>query len=346
MIRKWEMVITYSIAHFIIDFACAIMLFSMLLGTETWYLCVLIYNFCAFAMQMPLGLIADKWNRNAIFACIGCMLVALSFGFIAIPMIAAIVAGIGNGMFHVGGGIDVLNMSHRKSSALGVFVSPGAFGIYFGRLLGKQHQISLLLILAVLLLITMFILITQYHFKKSFLSDNSPLSFQVNYSNGILLAVVCLFLVVCLRSYVGMLLNFTWKAQWQWAVILTCGVVFGKCSGGFVSDKFGAIKASAFSLGIASLLFLFAQNPIIGILGVFLFNMTMPITLWAIARILPGAKGFTFGLLTFGLFLGFIPVYLGLPPLFTSNISFAVASLLSLLLLFFGLKKGGNYQVI
>lgn len=39
--------------------------------------------------------------------------------------------------------------------------------------------------------------------------------------------------------------------------------------------------------------------------------MTMPVTLWAVARILPGAKGFSFGLLTFALFLGFCPSYLG-----------------------------------
>ena len=40
--------------------------------------------------------------------------------------------------------------------------------------------------------------------------------------------------------------------------------------------------------------------------------MTMPITLWAAARLMPGGKGFAFGLLTFALFLGYIPTALGL----------------------------------
>ena len=37
----------------------------------------------------------------------------------------------------------------------------------------------------------------------------------------------------------------------------------------------------------------------------------MPLTLYGAARLLPGAKGFAFGLLTFALFLGFLPVYAG-----------------------------------
>jgi FSR family fosmidomycin resistance protein-like MFS transporter len=67
--------------------------------------------------------------------------------------------------------------------------------------------------------------------------------------------------------------------------------------------------------------------------------MTMPITLWAVARILPGVKGFSFGLLTFGLFLGFMPVYFGLNPIIHTSLGFAMASLISLGLLLAGLRK-------
>ena len=55
--------------------------------------------------------------------------------------------------------------------------------------------------------------------------------------------------------------------------------------------------------------------PVWGTAAVLLFNMTMPLTLWAAARLLPQARGFAFGLLTFGLFLGFLPVAFGAPPL-------------------------------
>jgi FSR family fosmidomycin resistance protein-like MFS transporter len=69
----------------------------------------------------------------------------------------------------------------------------------------------------------------------------------------------------------------------------------------------------------------------------FLFNMTMPVTLWATAKIFPGAKGFAFGLLTFGLFLGFLPVYLGIE--INAPRLFALFAAVSLALLWLGLRR-------
>jgi len=67
--------------------------------------------------------------------------------------------------------------------------------------------------------------------------------------------------------------------------------------------------------------------------------MTMPITLWAMAKILPGAKGFSFGLLTFALFLGFLPVYLGINVPQSISWLFALLAALSLIILLTGLRK-------
>ena len=118
------------------------------------------------------------------------------------------------------------------------------------------------------------------------------MSFKNMDSPAFLLAVISLFIVVCLRSYVGMLLDFPWKAEKSWGLILICAIVLGKACGGILADAIGSFKASFLSLGISAILFVFSQYPVAGILAVFLFNMTMPITLWAVARILPGAKGF------------------------------------------------------
>jgi len=70
-----------------------------------------------------------------------------------------------------------------------------------------------------------------------------------------------------------------------------------------------------------------------------LFNMTMPVTLWAMAKIMPGAKGFAFGLLTFGLFLGFLPVYLGIDVTQYTSWIFALISAVSLIILLTGLRR-------
>ncbi len=332
-------ILIYAIIHFLVDFSCAFLLFTKVYGLEQWYLCLLLYNFCAFALQMPMGLLADKWDRNAVLAASGCILVSLAYGFGGIPIAVAIAAGIGNGLFHIGGGIDVLNMSGKKSGALGVFVSPGAFGIYLGTLLGKQGGLSGFTVAAMLLASAVTILTAQYLSRRSLRSGNGPVSFDGACLSKILPAVSCLFLVVCLRSYVGMNIDFSWKTQGYWGIALISAAVFGKMAGGFLADSLGAVKMSILTLGTAVVLFLFSAVPPAGIGAVLLFNMTMPVTLWAVSRIFKGSGGFSFGLLTFGLFIGFVPEYLGIDPLLTGSFSFALAALASLSLLWAGLRK-------
>jgi FSR family fosmidomycin resistance protein-like MFS transporter len=138
---------------------------------------------------------------------------------------------------------------------------------------------------------------------------------------------------------VGLALDFAWKSSGHWGTTLVCAVVFGKTIGGFIADKFGVFKSALFSLGIAAFLFLLPQVPIAGVTAILLFNMTMPITLWAMAKITPGAKGFAFGLLAFGLFLGFLPVYLGVDVSQYISWIFALISAISLVILSTGLRR-------
>jgi FSR family fosmidomycin resistance protein-like MFS transporter len=342
------MLLLYALAHFLVDFACAYLLFSRNYDAGTLYIGFLLYNFCAFALQMPLGLLADRLNKNALTAVLGCGLVAMAFGFTGAHVLTAVTAGIGNGLFHIGGGIDVFNAAEEKAGPLGVFVSPGALGIFLGRLLGKQAGISSAAVtaLVVVCLLAFSILIILLQLRKGtparsgwFLtSGNAPVSLQGAGSPAALAAALCLLVVVCLRSYVGMTLDFTWKGEGYWGYILLLAVVLGKTAGGFLCDRFGPARTSAVTLGLAAVCFLSPKVPLLGVAAVFLFNMTMPVTLWAMARLFPGAKGFAFGLLTFGLFLGFVPVYLGYPPLLSPGPGFTLAAAASLIVLVLGLR--------
>ena len=335
--KHWNMVAVYSAIHFFVDFACAFFLFRCIVGTPDSYLCVLLYNFCAFAMQMPLGIIADKCNRNVFFAILGCVLVGLAYGFVFIPIVAVIIIGIGNAMFHIGGGIDVLNISDKKLSALGVFVAPGAFGIYYGTMLGKGSDLSLILI-PLALIVAIALIFVSYKAQKGTYPKNATFSLDGISSLHILIAVLCLFCVVFLRSFVGLELDFPWKSSGFWGMTLICAVVFGKTIGGFVADQCGILKTSFVSLGIATILFLFPTIPLAGLTAVLLFNMTMPITLWVLAKIFPMAKGFAFGLLTFGLFLGFLPTYLNVEILPGAFWLFSLLATGSLALLWMGVR--------
>ena len=55
-------------------------------------------------------------------------------------------------------------------------------------------------------------------------------------------------------------------------------------------------------------------------------------------RLIPGAKGFAFGLLTFALFLGFLPTWLGWPSVLIQPWAMALTALVSAILLLLGLK--------
>ena len=322
------MTAVYAVGHFCVDFACAFLLFRFARASEAWGTAMLLYNFCAFALQMPLGLMADALRRDRSFAVLGCVLVCLSALLSRNPLLLSILAGVGNACYHVGGGVAVLNAYEKRLGPLGLFVSPGAFGIFFGTMLGKGS----LPVLPVcgLLLITAGLLIALAKGQR-------PPEIDVMARRAPVYAVACLFLVVVLRSYLGFLFAFPWKTG-AWAVIATCGVVLGKTLGGYASDRLGMGRTSLVSLAGAAALFLFAGNPVCGCLAIFLFNMTMPITLRAAADALEGMKGFSFGLLTFALFLGFLPTWLGWNAL-SSGWFLALGAAASLGLLLPGLRK-------
>ena len=333
MTRK-PLLALYSIAHFWVDLSCAFLAFRFLSGSPDFLLCLLLYNFCAFALQMPLGIWADGLNRNGLLAAVGCGLTAAAF-LLPTSLVAAVVAGVGNALFHLGGGIDVLNAGERKAAALGVFVSPGAVGLYVGTLWGGGAAVSALLPPAGLLALGGGILLLCRRTFGSLRSGNAPV--EAEPAGGSWLPLVPLFLVVVLRSWMGLGQSFPWKAAWGLPLVLA--LALGKAAGGFLMDAVGPRRAAGWSLGLAAALYLLSGAPLPGLLAVFLFNMTMPMTLWAAAKLLPGAKGFGFGLLTFALFLGYLPVYLGWPAVFGNVWACAAAAALSLALLWRPLGK-------
>ena len=67
-----------SAVHFAVDFAC-IFLITSCLPVSDWLFYALLYNFCAFALQLPLGIRADLREKQMPFAVLGCVFVASAF---------------------------------------------------------------------------------------------------------------------------------------------------------------------------------------------------------------------------------------------------------------------------
>jgi MFS transporter, FSR family, fosmidomycin resistance protein len=138
---------------------------------------------------------------------------------------------------------------------------------------------------------------------------------------------------------VGLSMNFSWKSNTVLLIILTCGIAMGKGFGGILADYFGWIKIVVSGLTLSAFLLLLGKDiPVVAILGMFLFNLSMPVTLVAISNIFTGRPGFSFGLTTLALLTGALPTFFRVK-VYLSNIyiDFGLV-IIAVILLFGGLK--------
>ena len=130
----------YSLIHAIVDFSCSFAISGLMMHShksELIFIGVVLYNFLAFALQFPIGIIADKWDNNRKVSIIGCSLVSIGVFLSLFPkgyfiLIPILFLGLGNAFFHIGGGIDILNISKGKATLPGIYVSTGALGLFLG----------------------------------------------------------------------------------------------------------------------------------------------------------------------------------------------------------------------
>lgn len=310
----------YSILHMFVDGICAFAMFGKFSGN------FLIYNFCAFALQMPFGAMLDYFNRekyNKICASLGVIFTLLGM------WVHPAVLGVGNALFHVGAGVDVIQEDKKKGyngQALGIFVAPGAWGLFLGTQLTKGGISGLQIFLTCALAAVLF----------AFSKQKIHMSAEEEFTSTKIGLLVSCFVVVILRSYVGMAVSFSWKATTVAATLAVLAVVLGKITGGILAARIGTERTIIGSLVLAAVCYYFSLNMTMGILALFFFNMTMPITLYLLVKRWKELPGFSFGLLTFGLFLGFLPVYCGVQVPVSGQVIGVVGSVVSLVILLAG----------
>ena len=338
-----------SVQHFLVDGLCICCMFLLAeiygehlgaYGDRVSMGAILLYNVLAFMSQPLTGMMADRMSARHWLLIVSSLLLTLAVACAAvIPMLmaeetntmydglgewlligVAVLLGAGNSLFHVWGGKQTVVMTGNDIRALGVFVSTGALGLAVG-LICRSWALLYGLLLAIILVAVIYVRWDGNHGGRSLdiadLSANHgsvipfvPRSWLTPVRVWII--VVLLMLFVGYRSFAGE--AFSKGITKSEMLILTIGFVsmLGKMAGGWIARWMGVLRSLAVVLAAVALCVLFRGDSVIVLLvGIFLMNCTMPVTLYLANDVLPRREGLAFGLLAAALIPGYLmAVYL------------------------------------
>lgn len=287
-----------SFAHFLVDALCVTTLFSSGEAGDRLLFGILLYNTLAFSTQCIVGLLIDRFRVCKAPEILSLVCVILGFALPLPFFFRVALVGLGNSVFHVAAGTVTLHQSSGKARQLGVFVAPGAFGVTLGSLFPRFGWI----LAGLMLLCAAAILLTQ---REDALRLPPPsLSKQSGFP---VVPVVLLTCAVAVRALGGVAVAFPWKQTALHAFLMTFFVFAGKSAGGFVCDRLGAKRAAWISIPLAAVcVAFFSRSMPLSLLGQFLLNLSMPVTLWLLYLLMPDAPAFAFGLAASALWPGTI----------------------------------------
>lgn len=319
-----KLLFVYGYAHLVVDAVCAATVFviagSQMLSPAYYIGLLLLFHVLAFGLQSLIGLGVDLINAPRAATVLGCLICSVALLMTSLPTTAIILAGLGNAIFHVGGGIVSLRIARGGATAPGLYVAPGSLGLLLGAILGRYGLSASLPLLPITLLITASIIAMRIPTKElqPAYEHSRP---RINHGEWI---IGLILLSIAVRALLGFVVVFPWESHPVSLVVLTLTTCFGKAVGGILADRWGWVRVAVGALLLAlPLIVLDSTHLAIVIPGMFLLNLTMPITLAAVARALPGYPGFAFGLTCLALLLGALPPMLGFSaagPVFVASV--------------------------
>ena len=302
--------VAYGVVHALIDCACAISVFGGIrysFSIDDFVFLVVMYNLIAFVMQPLIGVCLDRYKKYRVFAIVGCVLVVFGACITFTGWISIVVFALGNALFHVAAGSVCLALHKGKTVFAGIFVAPGDVGLVVGTLIGKNFIISPIMISILIVAFFISMLLISIIEKKYKPRENNETA-DCNGENSILprLAIVLLCIVIAVRAFIGSAVSFTWVEGITLAIILSVFISAGKAAGGILADRLGRKTTGVPALLIsAPLLAFFHSNIVVSLIGIFIFNMTMPLTMTAIYDKMPEYPAFSFGIAAMALIPGF-----------------------------------------
>ena len=322
-----------SVLHFLVDGLCICCLYAMVAPFGLVHLTgvFVTYTLMAFATQPLTGMWADamRWKHWMLLGAD----VLLALGVLTASLVqvvdsasmrelvmfmAASLMGIGNSLFHVWGGKQTALTTGNDIRALGVFVSTGAFGLAVGGLFFSWSLAYVFLLLICLLsVVALNISLTKERAVET--SDGKRRRFSMIF---VCAAILGLMLFVMFRSSVSEVFTSGIKILGDGCWVLGDGylllvigatAMLGKMAGGWISRWLGIVPTLVLLLmGVAACWLL--KSPLASsggewwlmLIGLFLINCTMPITLYLANEVLKGREGLAFGLLAAALIPGYL----------------------------------------
>lgn len=269
------------------------------------YAIVVGYDLIAFAVQLPLGLLVDKVNAPRAASIAGVLLSAMAV--LSIPGRADVtmgLAGIGNALFHVAAGGVVLANARGKTAPAGVFVAPGSLGLGLGMWMGPRAHIPTwpLLVLAVVSVAGAALVKAPLHPQPPVAAPEGRMPARL-----VLAALALLLLSATVRGFIESV-GCQWCPKAAFLAIALPLVGFSaRLLGGYASDRLGWVETSVGALLLSAPFIAFNHGSMApALVGLLLFQMTMPVTLMAVWRVMPRRPATAFGFPCVGLVVGTI----------------------------------------
>lgn len=309
-----------SLLHFLVDALCVCCLYLLAEASSVQSACVvgafMTYNVLAFLTQPLTGWHVDcaRHKHWTLLVSTLLLLMAVLLALFTAHLASwrssevcffavASLLGLGNSLFHVWGGKQTALVTGNDIRALGTFVSTGAFGLAVG-ILFHSWPLLFVFLLAICAL------------ALAYVSSDRPASGDAVAPSAVRLPF-SLFLTflfmgglvtfVLFRSYLGQ--SFSVGSGNGGAIVLLVGAVsmLGKMAGGWMSKWWGLVPALVVMLMGTSLCLLFrTAHPVLPLVGLFMINCTMPVTLYLANEVLRGREGLAFGLLAAALMPGYL----------------------------------------
>lgn len=307
---------------------------------------VLGYDVLAFAGQPVLGWLADRYKNMRLTMVLGVVLSLVGVILVPVsPVSAAIVAGVGNALFHLGAGAVCVYIRYGKSGPMGVFVGPGALGLAFGIWYGKSG--GAVLWPFALLLVGVLLMLWWLALPKTHTAGNHHAKWFDTRVSTPKLALFVLMLSVFVRALVGYAGGYACPTIAPVLFAIAAAGCFGKMIGGVIADRMGWIRTCNIALILAVPLIAFGGgNPYVVGAGLLLFQITTGVTLVALALLMPKYPALAFGLNCLAFLFGAMPTFHPMLKTFLGPPFFVIAGALCIGTVYAGLRMTRETQIV